>query len=339
MNAVLEKADCLPLLVLTGFLGSGKTTLLNRMLCDPALHDTAVVVNEFGAVGLDHLLVAPVADDVILLASGCVCCSAGDDLSAALTSLLQRRQGGALPPFRRIVLETTGIADPPSLLQRILSDPNLAAQIRIHAVVTVVDAIFGQQALRRYNECASQVAVATRLIISKLDLAGPGALGSLLECLRSINPTAPILTPAHHGPVPDSLFDHPNENDGITFDATLPCRLLGTCVVPADHASHYQTFGLDWNEPIHWQDFKAWIEGLLISRGENILRLKGLLQIAGCTQPVVVQAVQHALYPPKQLTSWPNETPRSHLVFVTRHFPRAAAVRSFAQFFPYCVFG
>jgi G3E family GTPase len=328
----------IPLVLLTGFLGSGKTTLLNRLLSDPSMHDTAVIVNEFGEIGVDHLLVAPVVDDVVLLASGCVCCNTGDDLGTALASMLARRNGGALPPFQRIVLETTGIADPGSVLQRLLSDRDLAAQIRIQAVVTVVDAVFGELALSRYTECASQVVVANRLVISKLDLVGRGDVDSLVDCLRSMNPAAPILLPGRDVPPPNCLFGDTSADAGLTFDAIPPLAQPPVHLGAApDHANRYKTFWLCWSEPTDWEDFKAWLEGLLIARGDSILRMKGFLQVAGRAQPVVVQGVQHALYPPKELACWPHDTPRSEVVFVTRDFSRDAAVRSFRQFLPYRV--
>lgn len=339
MNVASQQFQSVPLVVLTGFLGSGKTTLLNRLLCDPSMHDTAVVVNEFGEIGVDHLLVASAMDDVVLLASGCVCCNAGDDLGAALASMLLRRNSGALPPFHRIVLETTGIADPSSVLQRLLSDGDLAAQIRIQAVVTVVDAVFGEAALSSYTECASQVTVANRLIISKLDLVRRGGLDSLLDCLRSMNPAAPILLPGRDAhTAANCLFDDTDADAGVTFSAIPPPaqRPFHHGAVP-EHANRYRTFWFCWNEPTHWEDFKAWLEGLLIARGDSILRMKGILQVAGGARPVVVQGVQHALYPPKELARWPRETPRSEIVFITRDFSRDAALRSFRQFFPYRV--
>jgi G3E family GTPase len=335
VNAASQQLQSLPLVVLTGFLGSGKTTLLNRLLSDPSMHDTAVIVNEFGEIGVDHLLVSTVADDVVLLASGCVCCTAGDDLGTALASLLAKRSGGALPPFQRIILETTGIADPGSVLQRLLSDGVLAAQIRIHAVVTVVDAVCGESTLSRYTECASQVALANQLVISKLDLAGPDQIDALVASLRSMNPSAPILVPARHD-LAHCLFRDTDANAGVPFQAISPLapRPFHQRTAPV-HADRYDTFWFCWNEPTDWEDFKAWLEALLIARGDSILRMKGLLQVSGRTQPVIVQGVQHALYPPKDLEGWPHGTPRSELVFVTRDFSRDAALRSFRQFFPY----
>jgi G3E family GTPase len=347
---VASQQSCVPLVVLTGFLGSGKTTLLNRVLADPSMRDTAVVVNEFGEIGIDHLLVESAADDVVLLASGCVCCSAGDDFGAALASMLAKRGSGALPPFRRIVLETSGIADPGPILQRLLADGTLAAQIRIHAVVTVVDAVFGGGTMSSYGECANQVAMANRLVLSKLDLVGRGELDSLLDRLRSTNPAASLVFSGRDEPPAfDILFGNiggglagdtggglaGDVDGGLAYDTITPLRhhSIRPSAAP-DHTNRYSTFWLRWNEPTHWEDFKAWLEGLLIARGDSILRMKGVLQVEGRARPVVVQGVQHALYPPKELARWPQEVPRSEVVFVTRDFSRDAARRSLLQFFP-----
>jgi G3E family GTPase len=324
--------------VLTGFLGSGKTTLLNRLLADPAMHDTAVIVNEFGEIGVDHLLVSSVADDVILLASGCVCCSAGEDLGTALASLLARRSEGTLPPFQRIILETTGIAAPESVLQRLLSDGPVAGQIRIHAVVTVVDAVFGHSTLSRFTECASQVAMANRLVVSKLDLVDKAHVDALMEAVRAINPSAPIALSARHDAAAACLFGNSDEGADVNFQAIPPVSPLSSHRDRAEvHSHRFDTFWFCWSEATSWGDFKEWLDGLLIARGDSILRMKGLLQVAGVTHPVVVQGVQHALYPPGALARWPRGTPRSEMVFVTRDFSRDAAVRSFGQFFPYRV--
>jgi len=334
MNIAAPHSPSIPLLVLTGFLGSGKTTLLNRALADSSMRDTAVIVNEFGEIGIDHLLVESVADDVVLLASGCVCCSAGDDLGAALASILTRRKIGALPPFQRVVLETTGIADPGSVLQRLLSDGALAAQIRVQTVVTVVDAVFGEAALGRYPESASQVAMANRLVISKLDLIERSRIDSLLDCLRSVNPVAPFRFSGRDEPAAsDVLFG--DTDAGLVYEAisSLTHRPLHRRAA-LDHTNRYSTYCLRWDEPTHWQDFKAWLEGLLIARGDSILRMKGVLNVAGRPRPVVVQGVQHALYPPKELARWPREAHRSELVFITRDFSRAAALRSLYQCLP-----
>lgn len=324
----------LPLILLSGFLGSGKTTLLNRLLGNPSMGDTAVLINEVGEIGLDHLLVASVADDIILLESGCICCTLNEDLGAALESLHARRRAGDVPAFTRVIVETTGIADPCPVLQRILADESLSARYRIHGVVTVVDAVFGEVTLNRHLECASQAAVADRLVVSKLDLASRSQVDSLITCLRSINPTAAILMPRDKAPTPDELFGDTLLSARPDFRPLTHSKALG----PQEHTGlvqhgRYTTFSFNWNEPLDWEDFKAWVEGLLLARGESVLRMKGLLNVAGRSNPVVVQAVQHALYPPVQLGEWPHGTPKSELVFVTRDFPREAALRSFRQFF------
>jgi len=325
-----------PLGVLTGFLGSGKTTLLNRLLSDPSMRDTAVIVNEFGAIGIDHLLVESVADDVVLLASGCVCCSAGDDLADALVSMLKRRADGVLPPFERIILETTGIADPGALLQLLLANEALAAEVRIQSIVTVVDGVSGIAAISRFSECASQVAMANRLLISKLDLVEQPQVDALMDLLQSMNRAAPILLLNRDEPVTLlRLFDVPDGGLGFGAVAPLPDRSFRS-TAGRDHAKSYRSFGLRWNEPTDWDDFTAWLEGLLLARGDSILRMKGIVQVAGRDAPVVVQGVQHALYPPRELAHWPH-APNSELVFVTREFSREAALRSFREFLPYCV--
>jgi G3E family GTPase len=329
-----HQSQPLPLFVLTGFLGSGKTTLLNRLLADPAMHDTAVIVNEFGEIGVDHLLIATVADDVVLLGSGCVCCTAGEDFGTALASLLDRRRGGSLPPFARIVLETTGIADTGLLLQRILSDAALAVQIRIQAVITVVDAVFGASTLGRYGECASQVAMANVLVVSKLDLTAGGDLGSLVSSLRAINPAAPILRCGRGVPSAARLFGDTHAAPPSSFDTVWTLRDPSPDAI-SGHASRYDTFWLAWDEPTDWEDFKAWLEALLIARGDSILRLKGILQVAGRPEPLVIQGVQHALYQPRSLECWPQGAPRSQIVFVTRDFSRHAALRSLQPFLPH----
>jgi G3E family GTPase len=322
------------LLVLTGFLGSGKTTVLNRLLRHPSLTDTAVVINEFGEIGIDHLLVTPVADDVVLLESGCVCCSAGEDLGSALASLLARRRAGELPPFRRIVLETTGIADPSALLQRILADATLAATVRIHGVLTVADAVFGEATLERHPECALQAAVANRLVLSKLDLVASATAEALVAKLRSINPSAPITAACSPEIDPAMLFAEGRGVGGLSFGAAPPRASGAAATAHARHTDRYASFCLRWDEPLAWNDLAAWLEALLIARGDSILRMKGLLHVEGRTRPLVVQGVQHALYPPTELSAWPQDTARSELVFITRDFSGPAALRSLQQCFP-----
>ena len=324
----------LPFVLLTGFLGSGKTTLLNRILADPSMGDTAVLINEFGAIGLDHLLVASVTDDVVLLESGCVCCSVGDDLGAALATLLERRRAGELPPFRRVVLETSGIADPGPIQQRILADPQLAPQLRIEGVVTVVDALLGECNLERHPECTTQVAVADRLVVSKLDLVTADQRQALITHLRALNPHASLLLPGADGPMPEDLLGNPAPGGRADWFTPAPDHGAASGRPGGSaHAERYATFSLRWNQPLDWEDFRAWVEDLLLARGDSILRMKGLLHVHGEIRPVVVQGVQHSLYPPARLSAWPDGGPRTEIVFITRDFPREAAELSFRQFF------
>jgi G3E family GTPase len=330
---VTKDMQSTPFAILTGFLGSGKTTLLNRLLADPRMSETAVLVNEVGEIGLDHWLLEAVTDGVVLLESGCVCCSVRDDLAGALGSLLEKRRERAVPQFRRIILETTGIAVPGPIVQLLLADAELAAQLRPISVSTVVDALLGQRALELHVECSEQVAMADRLVVSKLDLAEPDQAAALHRRLRCLNSSAPVLHSGMESLDPDELFgtDAASPTDPPTRPQIVDFRTGGSDL--GHHEKRFTTFSLSWDRPLEWPEFEAWLEGLLIARGEDILRLKGLLNVAGRARPVVVQGVQHTLYPPTELPSWPGGPPRTELTFVTRDFSKAAALRSLEPFF------
>lgn len=319
-----------PFAILTGFLGSGKTTLLNRLLRHPGMDRTAVLVNEIGAIGLDHRLVEALADDIVLLESGCVCCSVRDDLGAALQSLLARRRANDIPYFGRIVLETTGIAAPGPIVQLLLDAPELAAQLRLDCVVTVVDAVLADESLDRYTECSEQVAMADRLILSKTDLATPERLANVLERVRNINCAATVLMSGERELDPADILAPMGSVACIAERVkALRGRNAGN---GGGHSGRFRTFALCWDEPIAWSDFEAWLEGLLVVRGGDILRIKGLLNVAGRDLPVVIQGVQHTIYPPRELLRWPDGTPQTQLVFITRDFSRTAALRSLQPF-------
>ena len=325
-----------PLVILTGFLGSGKTTLLNRLLCDSLLgRDTAVVVNEFGQIGIDHLLIMPVADNVVLLESGCVCCSAGRGSrrgAGVAAGAPQTRRTTTVPQNRA---RDDRHRRPRGAAAANPSDTTLAPDLKIHGVLTVVDAAFGHMTLDRHPECTLQVAVANRLILSKLDLVESTAVDALVARLQSINPSAPILALGVQDL--DSAFLFADTADaGVSFGAAAPMAHASrsAAITPARHSDRYATFCLCWDDPLAWVDVEAWLETLLIARGESILRMKGLLHITGKLYPLVVQSVQHALYPPTELLAWPRGVPRSELVFVTRDFSSGAALRSLQQFFP-----
>ena len=322
-----------PFAILTGFLGSGKTTLLNRLLTDPGMSETAVLVNEIGEIGLDHWLLETVTDGVVLLESGCVCCSVREDLAGALASLLEKRCARAVPQFRRIILETTGIAVPGPIVQLVLADDELATQLRPIRVATVVDALLGQRALELHIECSEQVAMADRLVLSKLDLAERDQAAALLRRLRCLNSSAPVLHSGIDSLDPEELF---GTDPALPTDPPTRLYTVDYRTGESDRGHHekrFTTFSLSWNRPLDWPEFEAWLEGLLIARGEDILRLKGLLNVAGRTRPVVVQGVQHTIYPPTELPRWPGGPPRTELTFVTRDFSKTAALRSLEPFF------
>lgn len=328
-----ESVTPLPFIILTGFLGSGKTTLLNRLLADPSLGDTAVLVNEFGSIGLDHLLVASFTDNIALLESGCVCCGVGDDLRTAVETLFARRESGDLPAFRRLILETSGIADPGPLQQRILADATLSARIRIDSIVTVVEVPFGEGNITRHVECASQIAVADKLVVSKIDLATLDEQRSLIARLRSLNPSATMLTTESEGPRAEDLFLGATSIDHTGFFSFRPAAEKQPLCGTTSHADRFSTFVIRWTEALDWEDFKAWLESLLLARGDSILRMKGLVHVRGDPQPVVVQGVQHSLYPPSHLSAWPAGSKQTEIVFITIDFPLEAAMLSFKQFF------
>lgn len=315
-----------PIQVLTGFLGSGKTTLLRHLLAHPAFEDTAVVINEFGEAGLDHLLVREVAEDVVLLASGCLCCSVRDDLVSTLAELHALMRSGAVPAFRRMVVETTGLADPAPILQAILGDRRLTGFARRAQVITTVDAVNGAQALVRHREARQQVALADRVIVTKTDLAG---CPSLVEKISALNPTAKLLSSSRtRFPAPGMVLDDSEPEWRPPADADP---------APHVHDGHrhddaIRSFTVRVEQPVLWAAFVDWLELLLMSRGDSILRVKGLLPVAGEDRPVVVQGVQHMVYPPERLPHWPaGSAGAGWIVFIARDLTPSAVETSLAS--------
>lgn len=332
----------LPVTVLTGFLGSGKTTLLRRLLSRPALADTAVVINEFGEVGLDHLLVETAAEDTVLLASGCLCCTVRGDLVASLRRLLMRSGGGELPRFRRVVVETTGLADPAPIIQTLMTDPLLSGSFRLDGIVTTVDAVNGASQLDRQTEPVKQAAVADRLVLTKTDLATEEDVAALSERLRRLNPAAPILA-AEHGEIDPALLLDAGLYNPETKSLDVR-RWLKAEAYAADaphghhhhdvnrHDDHIRAFCLRWEPPLRWDAFVDWAEMLSASQGDRLLRLKGVLNVAGVAGPVAVHAVQHLFHPPVELPAWPDADRTSRIVCITRDLPERALREQFAAF-------
>jgi G3E family GTPase len=295
-----------PVVVVTGFLGAGKTTLIRAFLGTEAGRDTAVVVNEFGEVGIDGALLAPAAGGgVALLGNGCLCCAVRSDLEATFRALFADRARGAVPPFRRIVLETSGADDPAPVLQTFLSDRALAREFHLQAVVAVVDAAAGAANLETAPEARRQAAVADRIALTKADLAPAEAVAARL---RAVNPHAPIRVAEHGRVEPGFLLE-----EGTRPPAgPLAAEAVG-------HAPGLATFTLAFGgRAFAWRALSAALTLLAELRGADLLRVKGLAAVEGCRGPVVVHAVQHVLHPPMELEAWPDDDRRTRLVFVTR---------------------
>jgi G3E family GTPase len=308
--------------VLTGFLGAGKTTLLRRFLGTPEGQGTAVVVNEFGATGIDDQLVRASTDETVLLGNGCLCCITRSDLQQELRRLVIERERGELPDFKRIVIETSGLADPSPILQTFATDRALGEMYHVEAVVTVVDAETGGNTLAWSSEARKQAILADRLIITKTDIAGEGAAEKLGAQLRALNPGAEILE-AVNGEIDPSRITEPAGDARNIFMAE------------AAHSDGIGSFVLTQDTPMPWLAFAQTMETLMALRGPDLLRVKGFLAVEGCQGPVVVQFVQHLAHPPVELAAWPDANRQSRVVFITKNISEQqvrdlfAAVRAF----------
>jgi G3E family GTPase len=332
----MNRTTTRPITIITGFLGSGKTTLLRRLLASPGMHDTAVLVNEFGEVGLDHHLVQRLDEQTILLDKGCVCCTVRHDLVQALTALLDRDQRGIIAPLRRVVIETTGLADPAPLVFTAVTDPMLQHHFRIDSVVTTVDAVNGSLHLDRHPVSRKQVALADEIIITKTDLALPDTVATLRERLRRDNPAARMTTAILGDLDPQWLLgpqaSHPTAvRTTATVSPELFRRTLPPPGAPHPHDAEIRSLALTFTQPLDWIAFSVWLSMLLHAHGEAVLRVKGLLNV-GAAGPVVLNGVQHILHPPEHLATWPGEDRRSHLVFIL-HALEPEAIRTSLQAF------
>ena len=309
----------LPISVLTGFLGSGKTTFLGRALASPGMTDTAVVINEFGAVGLDHLLIEAADQEVLELPNGCVCCAVRQDLANTLYGLLRRRATGEIRRFSRIALETSGLAEPSPILYTLSADAFLEASLRVDTVVTVVDAIAGLSTLDRFAEASAQVAGADRLLLSKTDLAAPPS--TLLARLEALNPTARLVDAISADPAA-VLFGGDN-----TAIAPRRRRFSATAV----HAHGIAAFVVVLRQPMTRLRFAVALGGLAREHGEDLLRVKGIVAFADRPGgPAAIHAVQHTMYPPRWLDAWPSGDETSRLVFIVRNIEPSLILAHFA---------
>jgi G3E family GTPase len=300
-----ERGARIPVTIVTGFLGAGKTTLLRRFLASPEGQGTAVIINEFGAVGIDDALVRDSADKTVLLGNGCVCCITRTDLQVALRRLIFDRERGTVPPFGRVVIETSGLADPAPILQTFATDRALGGEFHIDVVLAVVDAMNGEAALEAAAEARKQAILADRIVISKTDLATPDTVERLTRRLRHLNPHAAIDIAVAGALDPNRVIE-PASGERSSF------------VAEAEHSDGIASFVIEQQTPIHWPTFSRAMETLIALRGQDLLRVKGILNVAGCRGPVVVQYVQHLAHPPVELELWPDANRTSRLVFITR---------------------
>jgi G3E family GTPase len=307
----------LPVIAVTGFLGSGKTTLIRALLDKPEGANTAVVVNEYGEIGIDNALLRSSSDVTVLLGNGCLCCNIRTDLQETLRELFADRARGATPSFERVVIETSGLADPGPILQTFATDRALGREFYLQALVAVVDAVGGDANLARMPEARKQVALADRIIVSKSDLAGPTATRRLIERVAMLN-AAPLTIAVDGETAPSFLLDEPLASRQ-SFD-------LGA----AEHTHGLCNFSLVFEEPLPWPSFEQAMAVLTELRGPDLLRIKGLIAVKECRGPVVIHFVQHVAHPPVELEDWPDGDRRSRLVFVTRGLPREPVAQLFA---------
>ena len=319
----MSEPDTLPTTVLTGFLGSGKTTLLRRALTSPALADTAVIINEIGEIAIDHHLVDFVEGNVVELPGGCLCCAVREDLARTLRSLLDRREAGEIRRFRRIVIETTGLADPAPILYTLGADPMLDHCLHLAGVVTMVDALTGADTIGRFAEAARQTALADTLVISKTDLAPVSP--ALTLRIDQINDHAPRILAAAASDAGAVLFAAASR----ASPALLPSYPV------AAHTHGIDTFVVSLGGAMTRLDFARALGGLARARGNDLLRVKGIVLFSDRPErPAVVQAAQHAMFAPEWLDAWPQDWPggdrRSRLVFIAHEIPRIEILAHFA---------
>lgn len=316
----------IPLLLLTGFLGSGKTTLLRELLADPEMKDTAVVINELGAVGLDHHLVEGATESMLVLENGCICCSVRDDFIGVLNDLFWNRLHRKIPNFSRVVIETTGVASPGPIVQALLSDSFLAERYLLQSIVTTVDAVLGAQQLERHWESIQQAAAADMLLITKADLASPDLLAQLDKRLADLNPLAERAQIAHGRISPDRLFRGGADRSGREAPSAIEPPVANL------HGAQVKAFTVRFKTVPERSAFLASLAEVLREHGDAILRVKGLVDFSG--EPSVVQAVGNTLFPLQTLPAWPDGGQGSYLVFITAKLDPSSVYMAFERTAP-----
>ena len=335
----MTSAPLIPVTVLTGFLGSGKTTVLNHLLQQSGMDGVVAVINEFGEVGLDHLLVETSEERFALLDNGCVCCSVREDLVTLLEDMSSREASGTLPPIRRVLIETTGLADPVPVLHALMTAPGVVARYRIDGVVVTVDSVNALHSLEHHAEAVKQIAVADRILLTKADLAEADTIAVVEGSIRTINPTVAVVRVDHGSIDPGALFEAGLFAPQARSDQVAGWFATATQAHAFHHHGHHAhgsevaSFSLVVNEPIRWAAFSRWLDYVAALKGDDLLRFKALVNVAERPQgPVVVHAVQHVLHPPIALDAWPSDDRSSRLVFIVRDIPAEAIERTLARF-------
>ncbi len=347
-----------PVSVLTGFLGSGKTTILAHLLTQPASGSLAVIVNELGEIALDHHLVRQIDESTLVLDGGCLCCTVRDDLVSGLRDLAGKRDQGAIPAFDRVVIETTGLADPAPIVHTLMRDPMLSFFYRLDGLIAAVDAVNAPSLLTKQIEAEKQVAMADRLVVTKSDLIEPAAQRDLGVQLRRLNPAAPIEAAVMGQIEPARLF-----NAGLYNSDTKSMQVRQWLAAeayeaekarPVEHTHHHHdhdhdhhdhgphpdlrhdsaigAYCLTRDEPVVWDRLAAWIETMILTYGDRLLRIKGIVNAEGESSPIALHGVQHLFHPPVMLEAWPDLDRRTRLVIIARNLDRQTLERSLASF-------
>ena len=335
MQASLEDV---PIYVVTGFLGSGKTTILRNIISQPGMADTALIINEFGEVGLDHLLVESSFDNVLMLDNGCVCCSIRGDLVDTVGDLFTKQAQGSIPPFSRIIIETTGLADPGPIIRDLTTARSLHGRCHLARVISTIDGVLGPQQLRDTDEVSAQIALADLCLVTKADIAGRNAVSDLLADLRAINPALDILVVSHGKVDAATLFSqlipavarnnahanhaaHDHTHHHAAHDEAHPVH---------HHHSGVESWSARIDRPLAWDRLRDWMAMVYSLRAPHILRMKGIFWLAEFARPVVMHGVAGLVSEPTTLTAWPDNKPESQIVFITKGLKAALLEESFA---------